>query len=146
LILAVIDGTPYENGKLKPAVRELDKYIEGLEEELVKARAENEKEVSLHKGTRSQLVAAKGEAVEHCIETVEARIKTAKACRYDASYIAGMEDILVFHKASLERVKRGEDFHSTSELMTAPEPCVVCKEKPRWPGSALCASCGNEGG
>ena len=26
------------------------------------------------------------------------------------------------------------------------EPCVVCKEKPRWPGSALCASCGNEGG
>ena len=31
LILAVIDGTPYENGKLKPAVRELDEYIEGLE-------------------------------------------------------------------------------------------------------------------
>jgi len=57
LILAVIDGTPYENGKLKPAVRELDEYIEGLEEELVKARAENEKEVSLHKGARSQLVA-----------------------------------------------------------------------------------------
>ena len=24
--------------------------------------------------------------------------------------------------------------------------CIVCKEKPCWPGSSLCASCGNEGG
>jgi len=109
LILAVIDGTPYENGKLKPAVRELDEYIEGLETKYEHA------------------VAAKVEAIEACIETVEARIKTAKACRYDASYIAGMEDILVFHKASLERVRRGEDFHSTSELMAVPDLCKICQ-------------------
>lgn len=31
LILAVIDGTPYENGKVKPEVRALDEYIEKLE-------------------------------------------------------------------------------------------------------------------
>lgn len=51
-----------------------------------------------------------------CIETVEARIRTAKACSYSEPYIAGMEDILVFHRASLERVLRGDHFHPTSEL------------------------------
>lgn len=26
------------------------------------------------------------------------------------------------------------------------ELCIVCKAKPKWAHSALCASCGNEGG
>lgn len=57
--------------------------------------------------------------VELCIETVEARIQTAKACSYSESYIAGMEDILVFHKASLERVLRGDHFHPSTPLAEA---------------------------
>jgi hypothetical protein len=64
--------------------------------------------------------ACKVEAIEACIETVESRIATAKACRYDTRYIAGMEDILIFHRATLERVKRGEGYHSTSDLMSEP--------------------------
>lgn len=63
------------------------------------------------------VVAARVEAVEACIETVESRIATAKACRYSEAYVAGMEDILIFHRATLERVKKGEGYHSTSELM-----------------------------
>lgn len=65
----------------------------------------------------SPVLAAKVEAVEACIEAVESRILTAKACRYSESYIAGMEDILIFHRATLERVKKGEGYHSTSQVM-----------------------------
>lgn len=67
------------------------------------------------------IVAAKVEAVEACIETVESRIATAKACRYSEAYVAGMEDVLIFHRATLERVKKGEGYHSTSELMASKE-------------------------
>lgn len=66
----------------------------------------------------AEVLMAKVQTIEKCIETVKARIATAKACGYNESYIAGMEDILVFHEASLERVRSGENFHPTSELMS----------------------------
>lgn len=62
------------------------------------------------------IVAAKVEAVEACIETVESRIATAKACRYSEAYVAGMEDVLIFHRATLERVKRGEGYHPSTPV------------------------------
>jgi hypothetical protein len=62
------------------------------------------------------MVAAKVEAIEACIRTVKAQIQTAKACRYNDSYMGALRDILVSHEASLERVKRGEGYHPSTPV------------------------------
>lgn len=46
----------------------------------------------------------------------------------------------------LMNLSLGGEFVFSEPTPMQPGLCTVCKEKPRWGESVLCASCGNEGG